>query len=358
MKILFLTPYPLKESPSQRFRFEQYFTSLQDQGHSYHVQSFLDAQNWRLFFHSTNLWAKIAALVKGFTKRVHILFYCASYDCIFIHREVTPLGPPIFEWLITRSHKRKVIYDFDDAIWMTDRSNESWMLRTIKWRSKVKSICRWSDKVSCGNDYLVSYARQFNNSVFYNPTTVDTDTSHNPELHAEQNSDFVTIGWTGSHSTLKYITQIERVLQRIEQQFPRMRFLVIADKPALLNLKSLQFIPWSLQTEISDLYKIDIGIMPLPDDEWSKGKCGFKAIQFMSLKIPVVTSPVGVNSTIVDHGMNGFLAASEDEWVNFLFQLINDKQQRIAFGQHGRKKIIEFYSVQSNKKNFVGLFEF
>ena len=355
MKILFLVPYPLHEAPSQRFRFEQYFMLLSKQGYTYRVQSFLDSKNWRFFFNTGNTLAKIVALLKGFLKRFFILFQVSSFDFIFIHREVTPIGPPVFEWLIAKIFRKKVIYDFDDAIWLTDRIEESELLRRLKCRNKVKLICHWSYKVSCGNEYLISFAKQFNNHTIYNPTTIDTNNLHNLEFNKKKDEK-LTIGWTGSHSTLKYLVCLEPVIQHIERNFQHVQFVVIANKPAVLNLKSLLFIPWKIQTEISDLNQIDIGVMPLPDDEWSKGKCGFKALQFMSLQIPVVASPIGVNGKIVDHGIDGFLASSQDEWIQFLTQLIEDNQLRIIMGMRGREKVLRKYSVTSNANNFMSLF--
>lgn len=181
-KILFLVPYPLTESPSQRFRFEQYFNLLKRHGYALTVQSFLNSANWRAFFGNGNTLVKTKALVFGFIKRIIILFKSPMYDFVFIHREAAPLGPPLFEWLLVKIFNRKIIYDFDDAIWLTDRHNESSILRIAKWRGKIASICKWAYKVSCGNDYLCEYAALYNKNVVYNPTTIDTEDLHNPVL--------------------------------------------------------------------------------------------------------------------------------------------------------------------------------
>lgn len=356
MKILFLVPYPLKESPSQRFRFEQYFNILTDRGFSYDTQSFLNAKNWQLFFSPGNIHLKALTLLSGFWKRSIILPKLHQYDFIFIHREVTPIGPPLFEWLIAKIFKKKVIYDFDDAIWLTDRKNESIGLRLLKWRSKVGVICKWSYKVSCGNEYLCKYAFQFNTNVFYNPTTIDTINLHNPLLYKKIYSKKITLGWTGSHSTLKYLKEIEPILQDLENEFPTLNMLVIADHAPALNLKSLTFKRWNIKTEIEDLYLFDLGIMPLPDDEWSNGKCGFKALQYMAMEIPTIASPVGVNSKIITHTLNGFLASSLDEWKTYIKLLISNPDLRLKIGKEGRQKVIKDYSVLSNTESFLSLF--
>jgi glycosyltransferase involved in cell wall biosynthesis len=359
-KILFLVPYPLGESPSQRFRFEHYFPILQAQGFSFRVQSFLNSQNWQVFFKQGHIIQKILALLTGFSRRWIALLQAPFYDFVFIHRETTPIGPPLMEWVMVKIFRCRIIYDFDDAIWLTDRAQESWILRVIKWRSKVGNTCRWADKVSCGNQYLADYASHFNNRVFCIPTVVDTTHWHNPELYKKsQKPDAISIviGWTGTHSTLKYLKGLVPVLQKIESRYPEVRILVIADQKPDFDLRSLEFMPWSKSTEIEDLMKIDIGIMPLPDDEWAKGKCGFKALQYMSLKIPTIASPVGVNTVIIDHGVNGFLATTDEEWSTALEQLISDTAKRSGMGEAGQSTVVDHYSVTATASSFISLFQ-
>ena len=150
---------------------------------------------------------------------------------------------------------------------------------------------------------------------------------------------------------------IEPVLKKLEERYPNIRIVVIADRKPDMALRSVQFIPWNKQSEANDLANLDIGIMPLPDDEWAKGKCGFKALQYMALKIPAVISPVGVNTKIIDAGVNGFLAVSDDEWMNALQRLIEDPSLRKQLGEAGRKTVVENYSVISTSSSFVSLFE-
>jgi glycosyltransferase involved in cell wall biosynthesis len=359
MKILFLVPYPLGEAPSQRFRFEQYLPKLLAAGHFLKVESFLNSNDWHSFYDSGKTFNKIWSILSGSCKRVTILREVRRYDFVFIHREATPFGPPAIEWIIAKFLKRKIIYDFDDAIWRTDGRSESFPMQMIKWRRKVESICKWSYKVSCGNRYLYTYAKHFNSSVFINPTTIDTLYVHNPELYngssSKKNSGQLIIGWTGSHSTVKYLNEIELVLQDLENKFPQLEFWIIADKAPQLRLKGLRFKVWSKETEITDLAQFDIGIMPLPDDEWAKGKCGFKILQYMALQIPSVASPVGVNGEIIQNGKNGFLCSTLKDWENRLIELIENRPLRHAIGREARKTVVENYSVTSNTANFMNL---
>jgi glycosyltransferase involved in cell wall biosynthesis len=355
MKILFLAPYPLNISPSQRFRFEQYFPVLTAAGHSYEVQTFLQGAG-DVLFRKGNFFSKIWALTSGKFRRLHMLTRVHQFDRVFIHREVMPIGPPVFEWIIAVVLRKTVIYDFDDAIWLTDRLNEPLWMRIIKWRSKVGAICRWSNKVSAGNEYLRAFARNYNAHVEYNPSTVDTENVHRP-TPGPTGSGSVTIGWTGSHTTLKYLALVEDVLKEMEKKYSNLKFLVIANEPPSIGLKSMEFIPWRRETEISDLRRIDIGIMPLPDDEWSKGKCGFKLLQYLALEKPAVASPVGVNVNIIIDGENGYLAKDKGEWMSRLSDLIESESLRKRMGTNGRAFVTSRYSVASNSSNFLSLLE-
>ncbi len=300
---------------------------------------------------------KTLTLIRGFIKRIYALMITPSFDFIFIHREVAPIGPPIFEWIIAKVLRKKIIYDFDDAIWLTDRVQVPIFLKILKWRQKVKTICGWSFKVSCGNEYLRNFALQYNPKATYNPTTIDCDNQHNRTLSKPKKNEQLVIGWTGSHSTLKYLHTLEHLLQKLENQFPFISFLAIADQPPQLQLQRITFIKWDSQTEIDDLLRMDIGIMPLPDDEWAKGKCGFKALQYMALEIPCIASSVGVNTTIIQQGINGFLCESAQEWLQSFDLLITNETLRKQVGKAGRMTVEKNYSVFSNAPTFLSLFE-
>jgi glycosyltransferase involved in cell wall biosynthesis len=279
-------------------------------------------------------------------------------DFVFIHREAAPLGPPVYEWFIVRILKRKLIYDFDDAIWLTDKTVESRVTRMLKWRRKVSTICKLAHRVSCGNEYLANYARNYNDNVSLVPTTIDVNRLHIQDVALKSpKSTNVIVGWTGSHSTLKYLYTIAPVLRKIEEMFSHVSFMVIADTPPALNLNRIRFVQWSKESEIADLAEFNIGIMPLPDDQWSKGKGGFKILQYMALGIPSASSPVGINSQIVKHGENGFLCVTEDDWVSCLKQLIESASLRERFGKAGWETVHQGYSVSSNASTFLSLFK-
>ncbi len=327
---------------------------MEENGFQWDFQPFLSTNTWNILYQSGNGPQKIMGIISGFCRRFLLLFRLRPYDYVFIHREATPLGPPIVEYLISQVLGKKIIYDFDDAIWLSDQSGESWLWKTLKWRSKVSSICKWSWKVSTGNEFLADYAKRCCERVVILPTIVNTEIHQINNSPVKTVSPIPTIGWTGSHSTLSYLEEILPVLQEIEQKVD-FKFIVIANRDPKLPLKNYQFIQWKKELEIDDLSQLDIGVMPLTDSEWSRGKCGFKLIQYLALGIPAIASPVGVNGEIVKHGETGFIATTPNEWKTTLMKLIESPDLRNSLGQNGRMLIINHFSVQSQKEVFFGL---
>ena len=273
-------------------------------------------------------------------------------DYIFIHREATPLGPPIFEWIVTKMLGKRVIYDFDDAIWLPNTSVENRIIAALKFHGKARALCRWSWRISCGNQFLCEFAQAYNQNIILNPTTIDTHYMNPVQV---RDRDIITVGWTGSHSTIKYLDLVVPAIKELEKQYA-FRFLVISDKDPELELESFEFKKWNKRSEISDLHQFDIGLMPLMDDEWALGKCGFKALQYMAVGIPALVSPVGVNKNIVTHGEQGYHCTNSDQWRDYISQLLTQVELRKEMGSKGRQKVINDYSVESNSSNFMRLF--
>ena len=353
-RVLIMAPYPFGEAASQRFRFEHYLTRAGEEGYRFEFHSFLSETAWAVLYRKGNTWRKLAGTIMGFANRIMLLFRLHRFDFVFIHREAAPLGPPAFEYLIARVFRKKIIFDFDDAIWLPNTSGANRIASRLKWHHKTGTICRLAHRVSCGNAYLAEFARQFNPEVAVLPTVVDTESHHN--RRKEHREKLSALGWTGSHSTLKYLEHIAPVIRELEEEL-EFQFIVIADKKPALNLRSLVYIPWNKAGEIEDLLKMDIGLMPLPDEPWARGKCGFKAIQYMALGIPALVSPVGVNKDIVDDGINGFWCATTQEWKSRIRLLLSDVALRREMGESARRKTRQHYSVEATFGDFLKLFE-
>jgi glycosyltransferase involved in cell wall biosynthesis len=352
-KILFVCPYPFDEAPSQRFRFEQYLPILINEGYQYQLAPFLNLKAWNILYQSGNSLQKIFWLIFSFLKRFQLLFKLQSYEYVFIHREASPVGPPFFEWTVRFIWRKKIIYDFDDAIWLEDPNEKGSLKAHLKWKTKVKSICKWSYKVSCGNEYLAQFAMQYNEKVILNPTTIDTD--YHKEIKTS-NSDKIVLGWTGTHSTLPYLKNLIPVLDELSKKH-EFEFLVISNQKPDFDVNYMRFIPWRKKTEIEDLNKIDIGIMPLTDDIWSQGKCGFKILQYLAVSKPVIASPVGVNAKLLNESQAGFAAKSDKEWKILLLNLLKDSNLRAELGNKGEAYVEKHYSVNSNKDRFLSLIQ-
>lgn len=353
-KVFFLVPYPLGAAPSQRFRVELFLPELTKNNILYRISPFMDEKTGAVLYKKGYLFLKMWGLFKGFLTRWWNLFFrIPFFDYIFIHREAAPIGPPVFEWIIAKFFRKKIIYDFDDAIWIPNTSSANHFINRLRATWKVKYICKWAYKVTVGNDYLQDYAKTFNQNSIKIPTCVNLENGFDKiKYHKEEN---LSVGWTGSHSTLKYLNELIPVIEELQQDLD-FTFLVIADENPLLPVKNFRFIPWNASSEQEDILKLDIGVMPLVEDAWSEGKCGFKLIQYYASGIPAVASPVGVNKKIIEDTVNGFLCTSKLDWESSLKKLLTDRSLREQMGKAGWEKINKDYSFKSQAMNFIQLF--
>jgi glycosyltransferase involved in cell wall biosynthesis len=337
----------------RRFRFEQYIDHLATNGFSADLIPAVREQDYATIYAPGHFGAKAAITLRGLIRRAADAARLRKYDIVFVQREAVQLGTAAFELIAARS-RAKLVFDLDDAIWLPNVSAANERFAWLKRPQKTEKIVAASDLIIAGNSYLASYARRFNERVEVVPTTVDTDLYTPPP---PRSSAPVCIGWSGSLTTIEHFDLAIPVLRRVRDHFgDRVRFKVVGDPNFRVDDLGIAGVAWRRETEVEDLSDIDIGIMPMPDDEWSKGKCGFKGIQYMALAIPTVMSPVGMNAEIIDHGRNGFLASSEDEWVARLTELVESPELRARLGSAGRQTVVSRYSVASQRDRYVELF--
>tara|TARA_B100001063_G_C16750570_1_gene550070 strand:- start:267 stop:1343 length:1077 start_codon:yes stop_codon:yes gene_type:complete len=351
--IIFVVPYPHGEAPSQRFRFEQYIPLLEQNGYQIHFAPFLDKKTWSKLYKEGSFLKKITGIIRSFVRRLITILTIYKYDFVFIHREASHIGPPIFEFIIAKIFRKKYIYDFDDAIWLANYSESNAKVHRLKAYWKVKYCIKWAGQITVGNTYLSDYAKKINDNVTIIPTTIDTLHYHNINTDYDQQ---IVIGWTGTHSTMRFLDFLVPIIKKLEVRYD-FEFRVISNKEPDYDLRSLNFMQWKRETEISDLNQISIGVMPLVHDIWSEGKCGFKCLQYMSLGIPAVVSPVGVNNVIVNHNVNGLLVESEQQWEDALEKLIQDKSERVRIGAAGKDTVTREYSVLAYSQEYLNLFK-
>lgn len=351
--IHFWVPYPIGVAPSQRFRVELFLPKLKEEGYSFRLLTFLDKKAWDILYKPGNRGLKAWGTVKGFFRRFDHLFQSTKADYIFIHREATPVGPPIFEWLLTKVFRKKIIHEYDDAIWIPGGEKISWIKKWVKATWKIKHIIKWSYKVAAGNKFLCDYARQYNSSVFLIPTVVNTQQGHFKQRD-QQEGNKIVVGWTGTHTTLHNLEVIEGVIPELKKEVD-FDFLVISNKPPQWDFDFI-YKQWELESEQEDLLKMHIGIMPAKQGPWFEGKCGFKLIQYHACGIPAIASPVGVNGLITLHDKTGFIAVDKEEWKKYLKKLIADAPLRSEMGKAGREHIERNYSLHSLFPAFSSLF--
>ncbi|MBV9867589.1 MAG: glycosyltransferase family 4 protein [Abitibacteriaceae bacterium] len=350
LKLLCIAPYPL-EAPSVRYRVTQFLPHLRQAGIQADFRPFMDSRFYRRFYQPSYKLQKALRLV-GFTlRRLSDAARATDYDAVFIHREAALFGPPLIETLIARYVKKPIVFDFDDAIHVPFISPTYGKLATwLKYPQKTPDIVRLSSAVVVGNRYLEDYATPLNANVNLVPTVVDAHKvkplgcTHAPI--AANKKQPVVLGWMGSHSTTPYLESLAPVLQEVARRHDITLRVVGARRSVAIPGVEVDNRQWSLKTETADLQSFDIGLYPIIEDQWSLGKSGFKAIEYMAVGIPAVCSPVGATCDIVQHGVHGFLPRNEAEWTEQLGTLIEDKSLRRNLGQAGRARVEDWYCLE------------
>lgn len=348
--ILFICPYPYDSVGSQRFRHELYFEALSQEGYTIEVSPFWNVADWSLQQQKGKLFLKVLASIIALIRRIFLLFRLRNFDLIYIHREAVVMGPPWFEWCLFTFFDIKVVYDFDDAIWLPDRLNEPGWKTYLKWRSKIGYVTSKSDLVLAGNAYLKEFSLKYNDSVMVLPTVVDTDLFN--YVYPSQPESLPIIGWTGTHSTLRYLEEIVPQLKQVYFQNP-FRLRVICDVQPDFHFENIEYIQWNKESESLDLEGIHLGLMPLPDDAWTRGKCGFKAIQYMAKGIPTLASAVGVNHEILSRPSGGALVYHLSDWESALLQWLNNESKWQEHSLAAREIIEAKYSKKAIQDKFI-----
>ena len=348
--LLVVAPYPHGMVASQRFRHEHFLDSLRQLGWDIKEAAFWSRKAMTVLYRRGAHIAKAAGYVAGVLRRMGLLATIRRYDVIFVHREAIPKAPPWWEWLAVRWGSGRLVYDFDDAIWIPHSSSANPPFEVVPSHYRVSASCGIAHRVSCGNAFLADFARRRCPDVIVNPTVVDTES-----VHVERPTPVGTatvVGWTGTHSTLPHLEQVVPALRALRERVPFELRVVCNAEPAF-QFPGLKFVPWRKESEIEDLSAFDVGLMPLPDTDWARGKCGFKLIQYMALGVAAVASPVGVNSDIVVHGQNGFLCSTDEEWIDVLERLLGDGGLRARIGFCARTTIVNHFSVASARRAFL-----
>ena len=352
-KILFIAHHRIDRAPGQRYRFEQYFSYLGDNGVVCDLKNIISEADDKILYSHGNYLKKALIGLKSLRKRKGDLKSIGQYDLVVVFREAILTSSIFFEKRLVKSGV-PVLFDFDDAIWVKDVSKGNQRLSFLKNPDKIKKILPLVSHVSAGNSYLKEFALKYNKSVSIIPSTIDTDKYKEIE---DLKKGPVTIGWVGSHTTIKHFETIVPVLIKLKEKYKeKIAFKVIGDPGYYNSDLDIKGLAWDNKKEVEFFNMLDIGVMPLPEDEWTKGKCGMKGLLYMSVNKPAVMSSVGMNSEIIANGINGFLADTPEEWFDVLSKLIEDENLRKTIGLAGRKTVEEKYSMNSQKEKYLDLY--
>lgn len=301
------------------------------------------------FLEKAGIEARIAVIPKQTLERWRLFKTLRNYDITFIQKKL--FQPWELVYIKARAHK--LIYDLDDAV-MYRPAGGNYRRSFTRWLN-FQAIARTCDLVIAGNSYIIEETSRYNNRVEVLPTVLDAEMYKPKDDQAIAINNKIILGWIGSKPNLKYLQDIGKILDRLFVRYHEVKLKIVADD--FIKLERMPVIEkrWRMEDEIRDLQGFDVGLMPLPDGPWTRGKCGFKLLQYMAVGIPVVCSPVGVNKEMVKDGYNGFLANSPEEWYGKLSTLINNAELRKIMGQRGREILEEKYSLHQAAPRFIEL---
>ncbi len=343
IRVLALSPMPV-EGAGCRFRIAQFVPYLREAGFEVTISPFYTREFFELVYQPGQHVRKAVSFLSLAGRRLRELFSLGDYDLVFLYREAIPLGPPIIERMIAR-RGLPIVYDFDDAIFLPAVSEANRSISFLKDPGRVAQILKLSAQVVVGNEFLAAFARQHTPAVSVIPTAVDT-TRFVPRAAEPVSPHELVVGWIGSPTTFPYLEALAPVLAQVAARQPFTLKVSGAGKPVRFPGVRVEDVPWSLDDEVTLFNSCDAGVYPLTDDDWARGKCGFKAIQFMACGVPVVAAAVGVNREIIRDGENGLLAANPAEWAEKLERLLVDAGLRRRLAATGRETIEARYSLR------------
>jgi len=354
MEVLALIPNQYGHAPGQRGSIELWETVLAPVGINIHYAPFESARLHEVLYRPGYYATKVKEMVRAYVDRLRLMGDLKRFDAVFVYREAALLGPALLEKMVARRGV-PIIYQLDDPLFVPYTSPSNGYLSYLKFFGKISEICRLAKVVMVNSTQIREYVSQFNQNIWQVPSVVDTEQYvYRPEL-LEKETDEVCIGWSGSPTTLKNIKVIADALRKLAEQVPHRVHLIGGTDFDLPGVKYTAQ-RWSAETEVADLRKMQVGMVPLPLNEWNKYKFYMKTAQYMALGIPTVATPLGSNPEVIEHGVTGFLADSDEEWVEYLSRLITDHELRRRMSRAAATVAKEKYSLAGNTDKIIEAF--
>ncbi len=351
-RILIVCPHPLNVAPGQRLKYEQYIKSWEEKGYQVDISSFMSLRFWNIVYKPGRLLEKIMWTKIGYFRRFLLLFRLRKYDLVYTFLWGTPFGPPIYEWALCKISK-KIIYDIDDLVYSKDhKSKANSFIATLKGREKPIYLMKKANHVITCTPHLDDFVRQYTNKTTDISSTINTDT-YKP-INTYSNDNTLTLGWSGSHSTSKYVYLLQDVLLELSTKY-KFKLLVIGDASFNIPGLDVEAIGWEEATEVKNLQRIDIGLYPLPDEPWVLGKSGLKALQYMALGIPTIATAIGANYRVIEDGVSGTLVKTNKDWMSALENYMNNAELRKSHGIAAQIRVEEKYSIRANTPVYLNI---
>lgn len=336
MKVLVLTRYS-RLGASSRYRMFQYLPLLQKEDMQFEIHCLLGDNYINALYGKASF--PLVEIIRSYSKRFWMLLNKGKYDLIWLQQEALPWLPSFAEMLLLRG-KTPVVVDYDDAFFHRYDQHKNHLIRFLL-RKKIDRIMEISSTVVVCNDYLALRAKDSNaKRVELLPTVIDLKLY---KTKTQNDKKTFTIGWVGSPHTARYLDAVKPALYELMKD-ENVKVVILGS--GKYDLPGAQFIDWQEETEIENIRTFDVGIMPLDNTSWERGKCGFKLIQYMACGIPVIASPVEINKIIVNHSVNGFLAETEEGWSEYFKLLQKNTQLRLEMGLQGRKTVEANYTLE------------
>lgn len=351
-KILVICPYPRDVQAGQRIKFEPHFNEIHNKKCKITYSPFMNIKMWNILYKDGYFFKKFIYTLFGYLKRIKDIFFLYKYDTVYIFLWVTPFGGFLFEF-IYRILSKTIVYDIEDNILKNESNNK--ININLRSTSKIKYLVKNSDKIICSSPNLKSKCSLISkkNNCFFIPPSLNLQ-RYIPKKNYLNS--ILTIGWTGTFSSKKYLDIVLPILEKLSK-IRKFKFVIISNFHFDSKNLKIDFIKWNKKTEINDLNNFDIGIYPLTNDDWILGKSGLKAMQYMALGIPSISSNFGNVTNFIDNYNNGILVNDEKEWYNALLYLLDNPDIRKQIGINGRETIKNNFSFNNIQSKYLKILE-
>ena len=346
IRVLALASYPVAAAAS-RYRVVQFVEPLAKRGIDVTFSPFLDDSLFASLYRPGEFLRRLPRLAARTLLRLGAVFRAARADVILVQREAMLFGPPVIEWLVSRLLRRPLLLDLDDSTWIPHDSPVYGRLATLlKWPAKTNRLIRWARLITCGSPNIAAYVRSRGAEAVVVPTIVDTARFRPRGVRAGEGVPMV--GWIGTHSTYPFLERLFPLFSQLASELP-FRLMIVGSGCATIRVPGVEVEsrPWRMDREVEDFQSIDAGVYPIVDDEWSAGKAGFKAVQYMAAGIPFVMSPVGVCATMGIQGQTHFAAVTDEDWLDALRRLVADAELRNRMSFAGRAFAELHYDIEA-----------